>query len=690
MISGIKRGPGKAATFVAAVFVAMVVSVAWAGMASAATGSLEICKAPDNGANGVSFKFTATNLNTGATKTVSVKGGSCSSPMPAGTAKWAVQEDLSNGLWNVTHIAVQPATNALFGALDLANGIIGVKVTADTETQVTFTNAQAAATLKVCKWSGSGAIQGNSFTFNVGGTIVTAVAGPDAADAGCSSPVNVQPGSKITVTETVPAGETVASIVPTASNLKLNSSTGGVAHVTVGSGANVLVYENEPLGPPQTGYIEVCKDAFDTFTTGNFTFTIQDSAGFKDTEIVAVGQCTGPIQVAAGNVTVSETLTASTYLHDVWTLPATNLGPYNLTNGTATVVVVPSQSVNQETQVHFDNATTLASLKVCKVLTSTSSALAGSTFTFGVNPSAAAGGSLSIIASTSPNGACKNYPVLLPVGSTVTVNENGVAFVGANGGAPGAGASSTVTLAPGINTVTFTNQAYGTIEICKNMINSDVAYTNLFQFSVNGGTSFGVNAGRCSGPMTVPAGTATVQEATLKNFTFVSATATGPDGSSRVISGTNPLTVSIPFPGGSGNETLVTFVNKVQRAQFKICKIVDPGSLTPLGGLNFNFLWTTVGNGTTTNSTAGVTPPYDGPGGSCTGILGPTGGVPVVNPNGTATTITVVENGLGGIFKVQTIAVDNGTTASSNTATGTVVVNPNVGIVTITYTNVSS
>ena len=49
------------------------------------------------------------------------------------------------------------------------------------------------------------------------------------------------------------------------------------------------------------------------------------------------------------------------------------------------------------------------------------------------------GAPVTILANTSPNGACKVYGHQLPIGSSVTINEVGVPFVGANNGAVGAG-----------------------------------------------------------------------------------------------------------------------------------------------------------------------------------------------------------------------------------------------------------
>ena len=63
-------------------------------------------------------------------------------------------------------------------------GKVKVTVVANAETQVTVTNQPAAATIKVCKWSASPALQGAQFSFTVNGQTVTGTAGKSAATAG--------------------------------------------------------------------------------------------------------------------------------------------------------------------------------------------------------------------------------------------------------------------------------------------------------------------------------------------------------------------------------------------------------------------------------------------------------------------------------------------------------------------------
>ena len=113
--------------------------------------------------------------------------------------------------------------------------------------------------------------------------------------------MTTQPGSRIRISEATPDGETVASTTAS-SNAQLTPIAPGAVRVTAGTGVNIVTFENEPLGPPQTG-------------------------------------CTSAIKVAAGNVTVSEAPTDGTYVSAISALPSSALGVTNLNNGTATVVV---------------------------------------------------------------------------------------------------------------------------------------------------------------------------------------------------------------------------------------------------------------------------------------------------------------------------------------------------------------
>ena len=121
-------------------------------------------------------------------------------------------------------------------------------------------------------------------------------------------------------------------------------------------------------------------------------------------------------------------------------------------------------------------------------------------------------------------------------------------------------------------------------------------------------------------------------------------TATGPDGSNRILSGTgtapdlNPITISVPFSGASlnGNETLVTYTNAVNTGVFKICK-ASASSLDQ--DETFLFAWSYTLNGTGYSGVVGLSP---GQCGYVTGSLTSTSPqIPVVDNTGAPVVVTV-------------------------------------------------
>jgi hypothetical protein len=222
----------------------------------------------------------------------------------------------------------------------------------------------------------------------------------------------------------------------------------------------------------------------------------------------------------------------------------------------------------------------------------------------------------------------------------------------------------------GFTTATFTNQAYGTVEICKVAADASTA-TQSFQFSVNGGAPIWVHAGQCSLPIAVPAGTATVLEAGKSNFHLVNVLAAGPAGETRLVSGTNPVTVSTPF-GGVENETVVTFTNAVNTGQFKICKV---SSEPTLQGVTFEIDWGYLGG--LLHGSVFLKP------GECSGLSVP---IPVVDPNGIALNITATEVNLPASTEVSNITVTNGHDVTNTPPQD--VFNVFQGVTTVTFTNV--
>jgi hypothetical protein len=661
---------------------------AQAKTAAAAKGTIEICKSSANGMTGTSFNFSYTD-HTGAGGSLSVVGGGCSGPLSVAGGTVTVTEASNQGT-KVQGISLSPSGRKV--SINLGTGTAVVRAPAGgTETVVTYTNVVPGASLKICKQAASNSTQliGQPFSFTVnGGPATTIDAGPWGSP-NCTGLTDYAAGTKVTVVELKPAANVSVSSIgvtePPATNVSTSLATRTVS-LTLGSGVNIVTYTNQVNVTAQKGYLEICKYGTDQFVSGYFTFNVTDAAGINYGPFsVLVGQCTGQIELTAGPATITEAPTPTTYLDYVDVYPEQNYISENDTNRTATVSIVAG-APNNETVAEFFNDTILGYAKVCKTLDSANSdALAGDTFTFNYKD-ATGTGSVEIVANSYENGpACAwiNSGDGIPVGSPVTITENpttNVDLVGVSispasadtGSSPATGAAFTVQ--PGITAATFTNQAEGTIELCKDAADAQT-YGKPFDFSVNNGPSFTVNAGQCSQAITVPAGTATVYEFPSTNYHLVSVTATGPVGDNRLLSGTNPITVSTPF-GGVGNETLVTYTNAVNTGEFKICKTTSEPQI--IGSVSFTFDYSYTVDGTTTIGSTSMTP------GQCSGLFGP---IPVLDSAGNPVQVNVTEVATAGDYVNTITYAGNGSLVSSSTAAGTSCFDLGYGVNTITYDN---
>jgi hypothetical protein len=569
-------------------------------------------------------------------------------------------------------------------SVDLSTGTVVVKVAVgtkvSTETVVTYTNASLPALgLKVCKQvtAVSPSLIGDKFSFTEnGGAAYSVAAGPPGSPV-CGPVHAYKLGTTVNVAEAATVGVNVSDItVSDGRGTSVNTAAGTVT-ATIGSGVTVVTYTNNLHSLQETGFIEICKTAGDNYVKGSFDFTITDAAGAVNKASVAVGNCTSPLQVAVGNATVTEAAQAPYFVSAISATPDGRVVSSNLTDQTATVKVVLGDS-STETKVTFENSTPLGFIKVCKALTDDSGALVGQMFTFTV---ADVNGShtLQLAAGDIGTTACVIDPTALPIGSAVSITEQavpGAMVVGVSVSPAGQDAGSApptakLTVGSGVTTSTFTNQASGTLEVCKDAADASTK-TQTFQFSVNGGAAISVKAGTCSKPISVPAGTATVSEADSPNFHLVSVAA----NLDRLVTGStvNPATVSVPL-GGVANETVVTFTNAVDTGQFKICKV---SSEPTLQGVTFHFTYSFTAYGTTVTGTAAMTP------GSCSGISVI---VPLLDSTGLPVAVKVTEKATATVA-VSDIAIANGTIVTQNLTTGTATFNVNQGITIVTYTNV--
>ena len=388
------------------------------------------------------------------------------------------------------------------------------------------------------------------------------------------------------------------------------------------------------------------------------------------------------MQVPAGNVTITEGARFPSIVKKIKVVPRSRLVTKNLINRTVTVTV-PVGNSSTATVATFNNVAQTGQVKVCKTLAANSGAFAGTSFKFVVSSDVDSPRTDTVVAGAAGTTACVFHKVALPLGTAVSITENAVGYVQATGvvvspasqDRGSAPPTANLTVGSGITTATFTNTAYGTLEVCKNADDPSTA-TQTFQFSVNGGAPFSVHAGNCSPPMTVPAGNATVTELDNTNFHVVSVAAVGPGRSTGSSSAptANPATVSVPFGGGE-NETVVTFTDAVNTGQLKICKASAEPSLQNIA---FNFLYSYTVNGSTVNGSAAVKP------GQCSGV---SAAVPVVDANGNPIPIYVTELPWPTV-QASNIAVTNGTLAASNIPAGTATVNVKTGVTMVTYTNI--
>ena len=606
---------------------------------------LEVCKVAGTASlNGKTFDFT----QTGSGPTVGPYGvvagtaaaPGCGSPTsyPAGSAV-NIAETATAGD-SVSGIAV---TNGTLSNQDDSAGTVTATLATTGLTVVTYTNV-AEPQLEVCKVAGTASLNGKTFDFTQTGSGPTVgpygVVAGTAAAPGCSSPTIYAAGAAVNIAETATPGDSVSGIAVTNGTLSNQDDSAGTVTATLATtGLTVVTYTN--VAEPQ---LEVCKVAGSTSLVGKtFDFTQTGSGPTVGPYGVVAGTaaapgCGSPTPYPAGSaVNIAETATLGDQVSGIAVTNGT-LSNKDNSAGTVTATVAATGT----TVVTYTNKTVPEGrIKVCKTLTPGSGALVGTTFTFDVSDAAGAQ-TVSVIAPAVGTTACTRDNVFLPIGSVATVTEVAqpdVALVNLTVTPASANDGSTSTTAvmkvgSSVAAATFTNEALGWVEVCKDALNAQGLSWN---FTVNGGTSFPVAVGGCSAPIQVPAGTATIQELeTNPNYELQSVTAESL-GVDSLLSGptaNGTVTVSVPF-GGVAGETIATFTNAVKTGQFKICTAqTSPGAA--LAGQLFTYDYTYTVNGMTTSSSVTLTELSAGS--VCSGLIGP---VSIVNTDGSAVTVSV-------------------------------------------------
>jgi hypothetical protein len=666
------------------------------GAQAASAQVIEICKSSANGMSGRPFSYAVAPSGGSAFSVGPILGGRCSGPITVAGASATITEEQSDPATDVKSVTVRPSARKT--SEDLAGRRVTVLTGASTasETLVTFTNQPAGGnygTLKVCKLTETPAYLGRQFSFSVnGGPIVSTEANDamdDPANYTCRILGTFQAGSLVNVHEQIPAGSEVQWIdTDPGENLVDFNTASGDATIQITPGVTVVYYDNEPAPPAGNGWLEVCKNAlegwWDPDVSGPFDFTVTDAAGAQYHLTVLAGQCSEPIQVAAGVNEIVEAPKAGTDLNDVAALPWDRLLTVNLINRDVTVEVPVSDSPNDETQVHFFNKAQRGQLKLCKALGPGSSALVGDEFELDWKADNYTDGYVDITAAATTQ--CKIVG-FFPIGSTVSVSEN----LGHGSGEPGEFIDTTgegdVVIAPGVNTKTITNTATGRLEVCKAAVRFAGAQAVValvqptFQFKIDNGAYFNVQAGKCSPPKKVSVGNHTVTEVAANDYEL---DADRTDGGISVFPAdrevsrslaTRTVTVSVPYAGDGNGETLVTFYNRVKLARVKICKVIPYTSQDSLGMKDFTYL---------INGQGPVGPIKPG---ECTFY---TRDFPIITAPNTPTVVTVDEvEAPSTAFEVTSIVVTGarGIVGVPNLTTGTIQFNPGPGINVVTYTN---
>src|SRR5215203_4137514 len=266
-----------------------------------------------------------------------------------------------------------------------------------------------------------------------------------------------------------------------------------------------------------TGYIEICKTASGTGVTGSFGFTVSGKSG---TYTVGVNRCSLPIQVPAGEVTITELAKQGFRVSGVSVSGGGSLTSSDNDAGEAVVNVAAGSLAKQAIVTFTNEGVTTGFLEVCKAA---SEGVSGS-FQFsvsGVNDPV-----------TVAAGQC-SQAIELPAGQVTVTEQHEEGFALASCATQPSDRlvscdtstqTAVATIAAGSlgnqTILTFTNGAVqetqtGTIKVCKE--GSGEGVTGTFQFTV-GSTQVEADVDGCSLPVTVTAGEA------------VAVTETGPSG----------------------------------------------------------------------------------------------------------------------------------------------------------------
>ena len=534
-------------------------------------------------------------------------------------------------------------------------------------------------TLAVCALSETPAYWGQLFSFSVdGGPLASTPASPaldDPSTWSCLPLGTFAAGTRVTLAERVPGGVEIAWIDtdPAASLLDFDRDA-GTASVQVGAGANRVLFDDEPVPPPQTGFVEVCADraplgsGTDLEVRGPFTYTVTPPGGAGFDVTVDAGQCSDSFAVRAGVVRVAQGPVATHTLVEASAIPAGRLADVNLLDRSADALVPVSASPNDATQLHFVTRRDRAQLTVCATVAG-GDALDGAAFAFDVTDLDAA--------ATPPATAqvlarARTVQCLIvgdyPVGDRVDVEERDP---GPDVTTSGGGVSI---VAPGVNAVTVANMAWGRLSVCAAPV-PGLTTPPVLRFRVDGGALLAVRGGTCSLPARVTVGNHVVTQIAdpLLELTPAGIVTVPSDRQVAAMPLLLRITVAVPF----GSESSALYAIRIRAAIVQVCAQVAPGSEDALGQMLFAFtVAPATGEPFALTVAAGTCSPPSGP-------------YPVLAPDGSPATVTVTE--AAGLYVVQSIALAGGRELQSACDGGacspTALFSLVPGAPSITYTN---
>jgi hypothetical protein len=202
------------------------------------TGYIEICKqAQGTGLDHDVFTFSVQG------KTVRVPVGACSPSLKVTSGNVTVTE-VSRAGSTLVAVATIPVNRLISDNLPARTAVVKVVPGGvSRETIVTFTNKVKPGTglVKVCQVAGSGVSVGTNFMFTVGTTPVTVPAGPEPG--GYCEIVGKFPFGDQTITQSIPAGDAVSSIVTAPARRQVSKNLkAGTVTIDVGSGVTEVTY----------------------------------------------------------------------------------------------------------------------------------------------------------------------------------------------------------------------------------------------------------------------------------------------------------------------------------------------------------------------------------------------------------------------------------------------------------------